>query len=383
MQDQPKPEAGGRGGVAPAPAGQEGGRGGQAAAQAARGGAGRGRGAAQGPGIVFDSDMGRNIDAALALAMLYSLGGKGHAIAVGVSSSSLEAAAFCDAVGRFYAGDPAARSSGTSGVLPVGLAEDGPKLASPAMLAGPLAMTRADGTPAFPHEVKSVIDTADVSVLYRNALLTQKDGEGIVVLAGPATNLARALANKRYADVFAVKAGLLVVAAGAYPEGPADPRIKADIAAARQLFANWPTPMVAVGTEVGSAVRYPGRSIEADFSWSAMHPVVAAYRAFQPAPYDAPGQAMAAVLYAANQKAGDFQLSAPGTITVLDDGRTRFVPAASGKHRYLMVDPAQKDRVLQAYTDLAATKPTPPAGRGFRPPQVNEAAGAAGAPGGR
>jgi hypothetical protein len=109
--------------------------------------------------------------------------------------------------------------------------------------------------------------------------------------------------------------------------------------------------------------------------------VVAAYRAFQPAPYDAPGQAMAAVLYAANQKAGYFQLSEPGTISVLDDGRTRFVPAANGKHRYLVVDAAQKEPVLKAYTELAATKPTPPAGRGFRPPQANPAADAAGAPG--
>jgi hypothetical protein len=324
--------------------------------------------------------MGRNIDAALALAMLYSLGSKGHVIAVGVGNSSLDAAAFCDAVGRFYGGDPAARSSGTAGVLPVGLAENGPKLANAAMLTGPLGMNKLDGTPAFPHDVKSVIDTADVTVLYRNALLTQKEGEGIVVLAGPATNLARALANKRYADVFATKAGLLVVAAGAYPEGSPDPRIKADIAAARQLFANWPTPIVAVGTEVGNALRYPGSHIEADFSWSPLHPVVAAYRAFQPAPYDAPGQAMAAVLYAADQKAAYFQLSEPGTIAVLDDGRTRFVPAVNGKHRYLAVDPAQKEHVLKAYTELAATKPTQPAGRGFRPPQANQAGAAAAGP---
>ena len=35
----------------------------------------------------------------------------------------------------------------------------------------------------------------------------------------------------------------------------------------------------------------------------------------------------------------------PGTITVLDDGRTRFTPAADGKHRYVIVDPAQKERI--------------------------------------
>jgi hypothetical protein len=368
MQDQPKPEAGGRGGQGAAPA------------AAAQGGAGRGRGAAQGPGIVFDSDMGRNIDAAIALAMLYSLGPKGRVIAVGVSSSSLEAAAFCDAVGRFYSGDPAARSTGTSAVLPVGLPADAPPLANTAMLSGPLGMAKPDGSPVFYHDVRSLIDTADVSVLYRNALLTQKDGEGLVVLAGPATNLAHALAVKRFADVFAAKAGLLVVAAGAYPEGRPDPRIKADIAAARQLFAQWPTPIVAVGMEVGDALPYAGHSIEADFSWSPAHPVVAAYHTFRPPPYDAPGQAMAAVLYAANRKEGYFKVSEPGTIEVLDDGRTRFRMSAEGKHRYLLVDASQKERVLKAYTELAATKPTPPAGRGFRNQQANQPADPAAPP---
>ncbi|HUE22839.1 MAG TPA: hypothetical protein VMQ86_14230 [Bryobacteraceae bacterium] len=32
------------------------------------------------------------------------------------------------------------------------------------------------------------------------------------------------------------------------------------------VSAQWPTPIVAVGTEVGSAEPYPARSIESDFS---------------------------------------------------------------------------------------------------------------------
>jgi hypothetical protein len=51
-----------------------------------------------------------------------------------------------------------------------------------------------------------------------------------------------------------------------------------------------------------------------------------------------------------------------------------------------MVDPAQKEHALQAYTELAATKPAPPAGRGFRNPPANQAgdpASAAPPPGGR
>jgi hypothetical protein len=310
--------------------------------------------------------MGRNIDAALALAMLYNLGAKGRVIAVGVSSGNLSAAQFCDALGRFYSGDPVAQSTGTREILPVGLPESGASSGGSPMLIAPLARKKPDGSPAFPTGVKDITDTADVRVLFRNALTTQKEGEGIVVLAGPATNLVRAFTLNGARDVVAARAGLLVLAAGAYPDAPADPRIKSDIPAARQLLAQWPTPIVAVGTEVGSAAPYPARSIESDFSWAASHPLVEAYRAFRPMPYDAPAQAMAAVLYAANQKEDYFRLSEPGTIEVLDDGRTHFSPSAAGKHRYLMADPAQKDQVVKAFIELASAKPAPPGGRGFR-----------------
>jgi len=366
MQDQPKPQA-------PVPdGGGRGGRGGQPPAENAQAAGGR-RGGVQAPGIVFDSDMGRNIDAALALAMLYNLGPKGEVIAVGVTSSSLEAAAFCDAVGRFYKGDQSAMNSGTRGVLPVGLAENGPRLGDALMLSAPLGMKKPDGSPVFRHDIKDVRDTADVRILFRNALLTQKDGEATVVLAGPATDLVRTLALHGAREIIAAKVATLVAAAGAYPAGPADPRVKADIASARQLFAQWPGPIVAVGTEVGAAVRYPGRSIESDFSWSPAHPIVEAYRAFHPLPYDAPGQATAAVLYAANPKDDYFKLSEPGTIEVLDDGRTRFSPDPDGKHRYLMVDQTQKERVEKEFTELVSAKPAPPpAGRGFRNQQANQ-----------
>jgi hypothetical protein len=115
---------------------------------------------------------------------------------------------------------------------------------------------------------------------------------------------------------------------------------------------------------VGEALPYPGSSIEKDFAWAPVHPVVDAYRAFKPAPYDAPASALAATLYAVHPEAGHFKLSEPGTISVLDDGRTRFTPAADGKHRYLMVDPTRKDDVISLYTSLAAAQPAPRPGRG-------------------
>jgi hypothetical protein len=145
------------------------------------------------------------------------------------------------------------------------------------------------------------------------------------------------------------------------------------VAAAKRLLAEWPTPIVAVGTEVGAGLLFPGSSIEKDFAWATEHPIVDAYGANGTMPYDAPAPSLAAVLYAVRPD-GYFKLSAPGAIGVLEDGRARFTPAAGGRHKYLMIDPAQKEKVIQAYVDLVSAKPAPRQNQRFRPNQRKEAA---------
>ena len=99
--------------------------------------------------------------------------------------------------------------------------------------------------------------------------------------------------------------------------------------------------------------------------------VVDAYCAFKPMPYDAPTGGMAAVLYAIRPQEGYFKLSEPGVIQVLGDGRTRFTPSAGGKHRYLILDPAQRERIVKTYTEIASAKPAPRQPR-FRPPKPQQ-----------
>jgi hypothetical protein len=194
-------------------------------------------------------------------------------------------------------------------------------------------------------------------------LLAQHDGNAAIVLAGPATGLVRILNLYRSGPQVAAKCKVLVVAGGSFPAGPPEASIKGDVPAARKLFAEWPTPLVAVGSEVGEALAFPGGCIEKDFGWSTAHPVVDAYRILRPMPYDAPASALAATLYAVHPDAGHFTLSEPGTISVLDDGGTRFTPAPDGKHRYLIADPAKKDQVINLYTSLASAQPAPRPGR--------------------
>jgi len=320
--------------------------------------------------IFYDSDFGRDIDTVLALAVLSNLGNKGKLSAIALSNSSLEAAAFCESVHRFYAGGGAGGAGGFGGrgggggVLIIGLSEKGAKLDVP-LIGKPLAMKDADGKLLFPHTLNEVNDTAYPTVVLRNGLLTLRDGEATFILAGPATNLTDLLTLGGVPDLLASKVSVLLVAAGTYPGGAADPRIRADVAAAKKLFATWPTPIVAVGTEVGAAVPYPAQSIEKDFSWAPAHPVVEAYRANQPMPYDAPAQAVIAALYVANSSADYFRLSEPGIISVANDGKTTFAPSREDKHRYLMVDVAQKERIAKDFTTLASGKPAPAAaGRG-------------------
>ena len=325
-----------------------------------------GRGPVRPPiGIAFESDLGNRIDAVLGVALLNGFAVKGEArrVALAISRPSLPTAQLADVLVGFYSG----RAVGGFAMIgmPEGPLDSARGVASETAPAAAaiLAKRTPDGVAPHTSNITRLLDTADNAVLIRNVLLGQHDQNGAVVLAGPATGLARLLALNGSRPQIVAKVKHLVVAAGAFPDGPADPGIRSDVPAARTLFAEWPGPLIAVGSEVGAALPFPGASIAADLAWSPDHPVADAYRAFKPMPYDAPASALAALLYAVHPGQGYFKLSERGTISVLDDGRTRFTPGADGTHQYLIVDPAQKDRVVKLYTELVSSKPAPRPGR--------------------
>ena len=305
--------------------------------------------------MVFDADLGNTIDDALALAMLFGFQGKNESrvLSVSTTKNSLQAAVFADVLVRFYTGEPGP----FAGAMPIGLALSG-------KMAAPNAMLEAvTGNPKYPRNIVKMNDTADPVALIRNALSAQFDQNAIVVLTGPATNLAGLLALPGSAALIEKKVRTLVVGCDAVT--------MSDLPAAKRVVAEWPTPIVVAGSELGDAFPFPAASIEKDFAWSEAHPLVAAYRAYRPMPYDAPAVAMAAALYAVRPQENYFKVSEPGALTVADDGRLRLAPAAGGKHRTLSADPAQKDRILQIYTETASTKPVGRAQR-FRPPQKKQ-----------
>jgi len=306
-------------------------------------------------GVVFDADLGNTIDDALALAMLYGFQGKNEArvLSISTTKNSLQAATFADILVRFYTGEPGPFAS----VIPIGLCLTGKMAAGNPMLDAVVSDTK------YPRSITKMNETADPQAVIRNALSAQVDQNAVVVLTGPATNLAALLALPLDPALIAKKAQKLVIAA--------DPLTLSDVPAIRRVFAEWPTPVVVAGAELGEAFPFPGVSIEKDFTWSEAHPLVAAYKAFHEMPYDAAAPAMAAALYAVRPQENYSKVSEAGTFTVGDDGKLKHTPGAGGKHKALIADPSQKEKIQQIYAEMASTKPVPRAQR-FRPPQKKQ-----------
>ena len=300
------------------------------------------------PGAFFDTDFS-TIDSVLALGMLHGLQGKNECRVeiVTMCRPNLAVAGFADTVERFYRGP----AGNFAQVPPIGMRTVGaPGETSPAFTA-PFLRKKADGTPVYKNEVKTVIQTGDPNTLFRNYLEAQYDQSSFCVLGGPATNLAAALEFPGLRDLVAVKVKHLVVAG-------AEAFLKADVPAARKMLAAWPTPVIVAGNEIGLALQFPGASIDKEFAaTSPDHPIADAYRAYRAMPYDAPSWSLAALLYAARPGWGYFKVSEPGTIAVHDDGRIAFTASDKGKHQVLSLDPARKEQILAAYVELASAKP--------------------------
>ncbi len=280
-------------------------------------------------GVVYDADMGNTIDGPLGLALLYGLQGKGESRVISVTTSkpSVHSAAFCDVLVRFYTGEP----GGFFVATPIGMANAGPKPEDTPLMTAVLEKPYSRG-------IQKLNDTADPVATIRNALSAQFDQNAAVVLAGPATNLARVLDLPGAKDLIARKVKMLVMAGWRGSAGAWDP------ASAKKLFAEWPTPVVGVPREVGEALPFPAAAMDKEFAWSQAHPIVDAWKAA--GGKDAPSWGPAAALYAVRPLENYFKLS-----------------EAKGQYRELIVDPEKKDEVLQAFVELASTKPVPRRGR--------------------
>ena len=294
--------------------------------------------------VIFDTDIGNDVDDALALAILHALESRAEAkiLAVTITKDNQYAAPFIDCVDTFY-GRPD---------IPIGVVKNGKTPEDSAMIRVPATRRNADGSFVYPHRITDGAQASDAVSVLRSVLEKQPDASVVIVQVGFSTNLARLL--DAAPDLVAHKVRLLSAMAGAFPTGNPEFNVKTDIPAARRVFRDWPSPIVFSGFEIGQAMLFPGVNIEHDFAWVANHPVAEAYRNYMKMPYDRPTWDLTAALYAVRGDRGYFSLSEPGTVDVDDEGRTVFKPDAKGTRRYLILDAAWKARTLEALILLAS-----------------------------
>ena len=303
--------------------------------------------------IIFDTDIGNDVDDVLALGMIHALHSRGSCelLAVTVTKDHDLAGPFADAVNTFY-GRPQ---------IPVGVVRKGVTPQEGKFL----GMAR---DPAYPHALKKSADAPGAVALLRKVLAGQPDGSVVIVQVGFASNLARLLDSPADAvspltgkDLVAKKVKLVSAMFGAFKLGGTgahrEYNVIEDLPSSKKFVAEWPTPIVFSGFEVGQAVEFPAASIEKDFGYAKNHPLAEAYRRYSPPPHERPCWDLTSVLYAVHPDRGYFGLSEAGNVTVDEKGITSFAGAKGGKHRFLTVSKEQAVRCREAFANLASQPP--------------------------
>jgi inosine-uridine nucleoside N-ribohydrolase len=308
--------------------------------------------------LIFDTDMGNDIDDALALGVIHALQSRGECelLAVTLSKDNEFAAPYVDLVNTFYG-----RSN-----IPIGVVREGKTPEDSKYIRIPSEARAENGKQRYPHRLLSGKDAPEAVGLLRQTLAAQPDGSVVIAVVGFSTNLALLLESKADAhsplagrDLVSRKCRLLVMMAGMFGSGKLQKEynVYIDLGAAKKVFAEWPTPLVTSGFEIGQAIKYPASSIERDFLYAPHHPLREAYTLYQKMPYDRETWDLTAVLYSVRPEHGYFGLSQPGTISVNEQEITQFAPLEKGRQRFLTVTPEQIIRVKEALVQLASQPP--------------------------
>lgn len=301
--------------------------------------------------IIFETDMGNDVDDALAADLLYKYmkAGKIDLLAVMLNKAGVHQAEFMDALNTWY-GFPE---------IPIGIIRQGadPNNNADTNFAAQVALMQNEaGEWLYKRSLTNHANLPEACVLYRKLLAEQPDASVTIISVGFSTNLARLLDSD--ADDYSPLSGkelvaqkvkrLINMAGNMESDKFYEYNVVIDVPAAQKVFHEWPTPVITSPWELGNAILYPASSIENDFAWAPNHPVVDAYKCYLPMPYDRPTWDVTSTLYALE---GDqyFTVSPAGKIQVTDAGATLFTPDENGNRYYLTVTPEQKEAVLNYF----------------------------------
>ena len=293
--------------------------------------------------VIIETDLGNDIDDALALDLAYQAvcDGKIDLKMVSVHKNSPTACAYADILNRWYgypevcvaqARTPVENNQACDYTVPV--VESG---------AFPGSGHYADGN--FPDAVTH----------YRRLLSYSEDRSVVIISLGFATTLAQLLDTPpdEYStfngrELVSRKVKYLSIMAGSYgPKQRAEFNVVNDLPAMRKLFDQWPTPIYQNPFELGKMVMYPASAVQPQGT----HPVFDAYKAYQQMPYDRPSWDILSVAWVLHPEL--FGVGEDVTVSVDEKGFNHVRPG--GKHHILSLTPQQADS-LRAYVVAETTR---------------------------
>lgn len=310
--------------------------------------------------VIFDTDLGNDIDDTMALAMLHALQSRGEIEMLAITSTKDNAyvAPMISLVNTFY-GRPE---------IPIGIADNKVTTDEGKYNRKVVEMTDANKLLCFPKNVDPTTALPDGVTLLRKTLAESPDESVVIIQVGFFSNLAKLLDTP--GDDFSPLTGMELVVkkvqyvslmAGSfdskYHRETAEYNVIKDIPAALKLIRQWPTKLVFSGFEVGMALHYPAASMLQDFEYVQYHPVKEAYRFYRGLENNQPTWDLNSVLYVARPDRGYFTLSPPGTVTMTENGITNFTPDPNGKHFYQIVDEKQIAMVRETLIQLTSEPP--------------------------
>ena len=303
--------------------------------------------------LIVDTDMFSSADdvGALASAFGLQLRGEANVLAVTVNTRTSRPAVATNswkcvaAIDAFY---------GAAGV-PIGTAlpNNGTEV-NTVDWTKPCAQLAPAGTPVPP---------AAVDVL-RRTLAAQPDGSVTIASVGYFGNLSALLDSPADAispltgrQLVAQKVRVLVSMAGGYPSRSAETNLAGDPASAQNVAANWPTPIVWSGYEVGDQI-HTGQTISS--THPAGSPVRAAYEAFVGPNNWIYSYDLTAVYHAVRPADTLLARVGPGTNAV-DSGGGNVFTTGPGSQYYLKLSSATSldSRIESLLDTLPSVTPTP------------------------
>jgi inosine-uridine nucleoside N-ribohydrolase len=311
--------------------------------------------------LIIETDLGNDIDDALAMVLANNLSHEGYCdiIAVSINKDNSYAPIFADIINTFYEHPN----------ISIGVVKDGFTKGDGDFIKQ-VSIKKEQGSYLY-HRKQNQENYLDSVLLLRQVLSEAEDNSVVIVSIGLLTNLFKLL--KSGPDKFSDKTGRQLIIekvkfvsmmAGDFRpivlQNPqkeyAEWNIIKDVNSAKYVLENWPGKIVFNGKEIGWQILFPASVIMNCFGWSKSNPVVDAYKLFKPMPYDRPCFDLVAVLEAVFP-GKYFESSENGIAKVEPSGVVSFVPDEKGKHHYLKLSDDKIGEIKDLFIDTCIKAP--------------------------